>query len=377
LFTSGYQSINARNEIPRIKIDFRSIAAKSSALVVGAHCGPRPASARTPAGPGSSVPARRHRIGSAPTPWVTTPQPLQGQPSPTPRAMSFNRLHRVYRATRVKPAPRRRPQHRQLQGRERPAVNPDQHHQNPLCRVHGDASNLARRITPTKSRSTSSNRFPTIEGRATSTASTGTTKSGRCTRNTSRNKRFARFRTTAGPTLRLATTPTRAREPNGNRRQFAIKHPCTTRSPSSRNARKSRRSRNRAARGSPNPGRADVILQHLQSNRSQALAPLASPVRQHLATALRRVPLPETILPFAADLGWLVGSFHACIIRSPPGVISSVHSRQRNSRAGEIISEGGGVKLARALQTPPLSAPTAPAPVSRCLHDRSPPSSST
>jgi hypothetical protein len=89
----------------------------------------------------------------------------------------------------------------------------------------------ARRSASMKSFSTSANFFPTMDWRATSTRSTGLCKSYWWRRNASRNRRRARLRSTAPPSLRPVTTPSRDEAPWASGIQFAIRHPCTVRFP--------------------------------------------------------------------------------------------------------------------------------------------------
>ena len=53
----------------------------------------------------ASVP-QRHRIKAAPAKRMAAQQPPQRQPTPSPRAMQGNRLARVLRTSRLKPAAR-------------------------------------------------------------------------------------------------------------------------------------------------------------------------------------------------------------------------------------------------------------------------------
>ena len=82
-----------------------------------------------------------------------------------------------------------------------------------------------------KSRSTSANFFPTIDARATSTTSTGRTKSCWCNRNVSLSNRRARLRTTASPIFRLVITPTLLGNPAGRSAKLRIRHPQVKRWP--------------------------------------------------------------------------------------------------------------------------------------------------
>jgi len=102
-----------------------------------------------------------------------------------------------------------------------------------------------------KSLSTSASPQSTMDRRATSTNSTGWVNSARCRRNASRNNRRARLRMTAPPIFRLLTTPSRVTPPATNRRQLAIRQPCTARCPSRRVRANSRPRFNRSERAKP------------------------------------------------------------------------------------------------------------------------------
>jgi hypothetical protein len=97
-----------------------------------------------------------------------------------------------------------------------------------------------RRNAVRKSRSTSAKFFPAIDGRATSTRSTGCARSNWCKRNASRNSLRARERCTDSPTFRPVITPSRVAAPAGRSSQLATRHPLAIRFPCVRARAKSR-----------------------------------------------------------------------------------------------------------------------------------------
>jgi hypothetical protein len=145
-----------------------------------------------------------------------------------------------------------------------------------------------------------------MEGRATSTRSTGPPNSARCSRNDSRSNLFTRLRTTAPPILAPATTPSRVADPAGKRNQLATRHPHASRPPCSRTRAKSRPCLIRIARPKPRRWARSVI----RSNRSQALATGTTAARNRGGSALGLVAPAESMLALAANLRRLVLAFH-------------------------------------------------------------------
>ena len=202
----------------------------------------------------------RHRVVSATTPWMTAANALQREPAAGNGAVKLNRLQPVLGATRRIAASRGRSEQSGLDRRQRAAIHLHREHQDVLRRVHSDTfSNLARRMAARKSRSTSGSFIPTIDDRATRTTRTGSRKSCWCSRKVSRNKRRARLRTTAGPSLRPVTTPSRDWQPGARGVQLAIKQPLTRRCPCCRISAKSRCCFSRMARGNRSEGRSAAI----------------------------------------------------------------------------------------------------------------------
>jgi hypothetical protein len=199
---------------------------------------------------------RRHRVVPAPSPGMASPNPFQRQPTPTQRAVTPNGLQRVGRTTRRKPAVTGRANQKDFRGRKHTAIQPDAERQYILSRIHDLLSFLSKpalRNVVKKSRSTSVNVLPAIDGRATSTSSTACSKSCWCSRKLSRINRRARFRTTAPPIRPAVITPSRELAPSGSRRQLAIRQPFTNRLPFRRTRAKSRPCLSRAARPNPSP----------------------------------------------------------------------------------------------------------------------------
>lgn len=141
-----------------------------------------------------------------------------------------------------------------LGGREHALIHAHSKNYRMLDGIHlGPFNNPALRNVVKKSRSTSANRFPAIEGRATRTKSTGEPSSDRCNRKLSRNSRRARLRATAAPTFLEVITPSRESAFATSRRQLAMRHPVTMRSPSRRTRANSRACLSRVARPNPRP----------------------------------------------------------------------------------------------------------------------------
>ena len=184
------------------------------------------------------------------TPGMAAANPSGRQPAAGQRALRTNGVHRVLRTTWGKTAAAVRPEQKNKRRRNRPAIYADGKYQNRLGRIHRGFSKPARCNVVKKSLSTSSNLFPAIEFRATSTNSTGWAKSFWCRRKLSRSNRRARLRTTAPPIFRLVTTPNRGVAPSGNACQLAMRQPSASRCPCCRTRAKSRCCWSRAARRS-------------------------------------------------------------------------------------------------------------------------------
>jgi hypothetical protein len=271
----------------------------------------------------------RDRILTASAPGMAAAYPTHRQPAPVRRPVHAQGVQRVFGAARREAAAPQRPEKECLGRRQHPTIEAHAGHQNMLNRIHSGLlaahfNNLALRRVVKKSRSTWAKPLPTIDGRATRTKSTGTAKSCWCRRKLSRSSRRARLRTTAPPIRPAVITPRREDVSVGNRCQLAIRHPTTSRSPLWRTRRKSRPCLMRAARANRRRGGAGLppgtTLQLIGfgrpsapvpgSDRGQPLAPHAPPVAQNPAAALARTPVQEPVLPFAANLGRLILSFH-------------------------------------------------------------------
>ena len=198
----------------------------------------------------------------AAAPRMTPPNALYRQPASGQRAVAAQGVKRVFRTARREAAPPQRPEQDRLRRRNHPAINAHAENQDVLSHVHAFRSptgfnNLAFRSVVKKSRSTWANPFPAMDGHPTSTRSTGPANSCWCRRNDSRMSRRARLRTTAPPIRPLVITPRRDAALTGNRCQFAIRQPRTSRSPARRTRAKSRPCLMRAAR--PNGQRCGVL----------------------------------------------------------------------------------------------------------------------
>lgn len=136
------------------------------------------------------------------------------------------------RTSGAETAPAQRPVHKSQHGRNQTLVNANESNQNVAAQGHFIFfKSPARRNAVKKSCSTVRNCFPAMEGLATKTKSTGTVNSCWCKRKFSRSNRRTRVRSTALPTLRLVTIPTRKPCPGAADTQFATKQPQTNRWP--------------------------------------------------------------------------------------------------------------------------------------------------
>jgi len=118
----------------------------------------------------------RDRVMTTSAPGMATADPLQGQPTTFPGAMSPHTFQRVSGATWRKTALAHWAEDERLGRRNQPPINPDAQNQDVLCHVHFPVSSLnnpALRRLVKKSLSTSSNPFRAIDGLAISTRSIG------------------------------------------------------------------------------------------------------------------------------------------------------------------------------------------------------------
>ena len=161
-------------------------------------------------------------------------QAANGQNRTRTGAMKLDGFDGILRAGGIKPAPGRGSEEQPLGRRKGPAVKLNRKDDQPLD--HGLAFNKpCWRSALRKSRSTSEYDLRAMEFLATRTRSTGRSISCWCRRKTSRRSLLARFRTVAGPTFLLETTPKRS--PLAAflaETQLRIKDPQASRWPSSR-----------------------------------------------------------------------------------------------------------------------------------------------
>jgi hypothetical protein len=172
------------------------------------------------------------------------------QPTTGKGAATTHCFQGVLRATRLEPACAARAKKERLRRGERPAIKLHRCYQDPLRWVHvlpASLSRLAFRSVANRSLSTWASLFPAIDGRATSTKSTGLPISCWWMRKASRSNRRARVRKTAPPIFFEVTTPNRDTPSAGVGCQFAIKQPCVRRCPCWRTRMKSRPCLMRAA----------------------------------------------------------------------------------------------------------------------------------
>lgn len=225
--------------------------------------------------------------------------------------MSRDRLRRVGGTARGESTDRTGAEEEQLGRRKDPPVETDQAEKPDGDGTHGVlvSRGLSRDLDRSVRRSRSTPAKPTlaIEGRATRTISAGCVMPWRWIRKASRIHRRARERPTAGPTLRLVTTPSRV-EAAGD--QFITRHPQTSRRPVSLRRRKSEELSSRRLLGKVERTGPLMDAAVAGSDRGEALAAHAAAVVEGGATALGGHAGPETMLALTADLRRLVLTFH-------------------------------------------------------------------
>src|SRR5580693_4456894 len=164
----------------------------------------------------------------------------------------------------------------------------------------------------------------------------------RDSRTISRSRRRTRLRSTALPTFRDTVKPMRTGPSSARRRACTTKAPTDARKPLAA-ARKSVRCLNRS-----------MAADEMRS-RTEPLAALRPPGRQHPAAALGRHPGAKAVTAFAHQFARLVGPFHGIDLRARPV--------RRNGCGVNVI----GARLARLIRKPsrPVNvtglAPRAPA----------------
>jgi hypothetical protein len=187
----------------------------------------------------------RDRVIATPAPGMASANPAKCQPAAGQRSVGPEGVQGVFGTTGSEAALPQWPEQQGLCRRNHPAIQAHGKDQDMLGRIHSTHSitrfnNRAFRSVVKRSLSTTANGFPAIEGRATSTRSTGAARSCWWTRKLSRRSRRARLRTTAPPIRRPVITPRRDGASAGSRRQFAMRQPRASRSPRWRTKPKSR-----------------------------------------------------------------------------------------------------------------------------------------
>ena len=169
---------------------------------------------RTGRGLGDARTRRGNGVRAARVPWVATPEPAHREPAPPKRTVPLQRLDGVGRARRIKPAARSE------QRGNQELVDPDRQHENagdhlPVTRPSaiGPRDGGWLRTCP-RARSSACAR-PVDDAAAASGKARTTTRlpPGRRSSRAAmrwRSRRRTRLRTTAGPTVRETTKPTRA-----------------------------------------------------------------------------------------------------------------------------------------------------------------------
>src|ERR1700689_461633 len=171
-------------------------------------------------------------------------------------------------------------------------------------------------------------------------------------RTISRSRRRTRLRSTALPTCRDTVNPMRTGPSSARRRACTTKAPTDARKPFAA-ARKSVRCLNRCMVVADMVA-ADMAADEMRS-RTEPLAALRAPGRQHPAAALGRHPGAKTVTALSHQFARLVGPFHGIDLRARPV--------RRNGCGVNVI----GARLARLIRKPsrPVNvtglAPRAPA----------------
>lgn len=146
-------------------------------------------------------------------------------------------------------------------------------------------------------------------------------------RTISRSRRLTRLRSTALPTCRDTVKPMRTGPTSARRRACTTKAPTDARKPAAA-ARKSGRRLNRS-----------MVAGEMRS-RTEPLAALRPPGRQHPAAALGRHPGAKAVTALAHQFARLVGPFHGIDLRRRP---------VRRKRSGVNLI---GAQLARLIRKP-------------------------
>src|SRR5580700_4406602 len=161
-------------------------------------------------------------------------------------------------------------------------------------------------------------------------------------RTISRSFRRTRLRSTALPTCRDTVKPMRTGPSSARRRACTTKVPTDARNPAAA-ARKSVRRFNRsmvaADMAAADMATSDVARREKRS-RTEPLAPLRPPRRQHSAAALGRHPGAKAVTALAHQFARLVGPFHGIDLRQRP-------VRRKQSSVNVI-----GARLARLIRKP-------------------------
>src|ERR1700689_3573359 len=156
-------------------------------------------------------------------------------------------------------------------------------------------------------------------------------------RTISRSRRRTRLRSTALPTCRDTVNPMRTGPSSARRRACTTKAPTDARKPFAA-ARKSVRCLNRCMVVADMVA-ADSAADEMRS-RTEPLAALRAPGRQHPAAALGRHPGAKAVTAFAHQFARLVGPFHGIDLRARPV--------RRNGCGVYLI----GARLARLIRKP-------------------------
>src|SRR5580704_17274536 len=145
-------------------------------------------------------------------------------------------------------------------------------------------------------------------------------------RTISRSRRFTRLRSTALPTCRDTVNPMRTGPASARRRACTTKAPTDARKPAAA-ARKSVRRLNRsmvaaemvaADMAAADMAAAEEMTEREKRSRSEPLAALRPPGRQHSAAAFGLHPGAKAETALAHQFARLVGPFHGIDLRQRP-----------------------------------------------------------
>lgn len=148
--------------------------------------------------------SRRHGIKPQPTPRLTARQPFHSEPASAPRSVRFASLQKITRTTRLETAAAARSRQQLQHGRKEELITADEDaNQDHAVRIE------LRRASCCHSAASDCRLASAADWRAISVSHIPEEICGRAARTISRKRRRTRLRTTAPPTRREVTRPTR------------------------------------------------------------------------------------------------------------------------------------------------------------------------